>query len=115
LEEVLKSYHRVPLDAEHGKLQMHGLYSTVCLSEHPGLSSICPTSLANGLCCSNTYAVLEEPAPAMPVQQKGKKKKKEDPRVAAAQAAAVADAMAAATVVRIKSLDGMQVKVSQSV
>ncbi|KAF6235943.1 hypothetical protein COO60DRAFT_484505 [Scenedesmus sp. NREL 46B-D3] len=59
----------------------------------------------------NTFAVLEEPAPPLPSSSKSKKWKgrKEDPKAAAAEAAVLAAAIAGATVVRIKSLDGLGV------
>lgn len=61
------------------------------------------------LCVRDVFAVLDEPPPNLPsVGGKPKKlKKKESERRAAAEAAAIAASMAAATVVRIKSLDGL--------
>lgn len=56
----------------------------------------------------DVFAVLEEPAPVLPAVGKGRKKKgKDSEKWAAAEAAAVAASMAAATVVRIKALDGL--------
>lgn len=56
----------------------------------------------------NVYAVLEEPLPPSTSSGKLKKKKgKEDPKVAAAEAAVIAAQLAASTVVRIKSVDGL--------
>lgn len=59
----------------------------------------------------NMFAVLEEPPPPAPSSSKSKKwgARKEDPKAAAAEAAVLAAAIAGATVVRIKSLDGLGV------
>jgi hypothetical protein len=69
-----------------------------CLTHAPAL-----------LCARDVFAVLDEPPPNLPsVGSKPKKlKKKDSERRAVAEAAAIAASMAAATVVRIKSLDGL--------
>jgi hypothetical protein len=62
------------------------------------------------VCCNyrDVFAVLEEPPPNLPAVGKPKKvKKKHSGKWAAAEAAASAASMAAATVVRIKALDGL--------
>jgi hypothetical protein len=61
--------------------------------------------------CRNVFAVLEEPPPPAPSSSKSKKwgGRKEDPKAAAAEAAVLSAAIAGATVVRIKSLDGLGV------
>eukprot|EP00878_Enallax_costatus_P029671 GHUV01032212.1.p1 GENE.GHUV01032212.1~~GHUV01032212.1.p1 ORF type:complete len:886 (+),score=247.65 GHUV01032212.1:482-3139(+) len=59
----------------------------------------------------NMFAVLEEPLPPAPSQGKPRKWKKEDPKLAAAEAAVLAQTLAAATVVRIRALDGLGVSV----
>lgn len=61
--------------------------------------------------CRNMFAVLEEPPPPTPSSSKSKKwgARKEDPKAAAAEVAVLAAAIAGATVVRIKSLDGLGV------
>jgi len=86
------------------------------------MNAICTSAnKASLLCCSNllcvmhaavhprnVYAVLEEPLPPSSSSGKLKKKKgKEDPKVAAAEAAVIAAQLAASTVVRIKSVDGL--------
>lgn len=61
-------------------------------------------------CCKyrDVFAVLEEPPPNLPAVGKPKKvKKKDSEKWAAAEAAALAASMAAATLVRIKALDGL--------
>lgn len=58
--------------------------------------------------CRDVFAVLEEPPPVVPAVGKSKKKRgKDGEKWAAAEAAAIAASMAAATVVRIKALDGL--------